>query len=235
MGAMPSMKTETEHGVVAKPVASVSHSGVTMSSMPGLDMSGGSKPSTAIRAHWREGAGTMSTMPGMAVAIAMGDGSGHGAHDGETRTADSRGKAPGSMADMTMSGPTDARMGGMGRSMARGAMGHGGHGGMKMGGMAGMGMGGEDFLSASYPVQGQTVSGGPAALRLVFTRPVQLRSLQLFASSGARVPLDIPGGTAAASFSTPLPRLPPDTYQARWRIASPDGGADNGAIDFKVG
>ena len=110
--------------------------------------------------------------------------------------------------------------------------------------MAGMAMdpgmhmhhhGGGDVLAASSPADGQGFVDAPGAIALTFKQPVQLESLQVFESSGARAPVAAPSRQAMAVVRVLLPHLPADTYEIRWRTSSGgDGVAAQGSIRFTV-
>lgn len=95
------------------------------------------------------------------------------------------------------------------------------------------GTGGDDALAASSPTKDAVLAGSPARLRLVFKSPVRLETLQLFDSTGSRVPIAIAPGEGA-QVSAHLPTLPPDAYEARWRASDPGGAMLTGVLRFRV-
>ena len=178
----------------------------------------------------------MGDMPGMVMD--------HGAHTGAAP------KAAGM--DHAMHGGGGSLMGGMAgmnhaghaaASPGMSGMDHSAHGAAQpgmagMGSMGGMhmghgGMGGGDALASSSPAQGAVMTGSPAQLSLVFRTPMRLESLQLFDSTGSRVPL-APAQAGGAQVSASLPSLPPDAYEARWRASDASGSTLTGILRFRV-
>lgn len=103
----------------------------------------------------------------------------------------------------------------------------------EMSSMAGMHHGGGRALVGSTPREGAVLTSSPSALALTFKAAMPLASLQLFAWSGARIPLAgalPPGPTSRIVID--LPRLPPDTYEIRWRTGGEQ--ADSGSIGFQL-
>lgn len=170
----------------------------------------------------------MGGTPGMAmdhgaVSAAAGgmDHSAHGAQPPAMGGMAGMDHGVSSAAPSGMAGMDHGAHGAAGAGMSGMAMGHGG-------------MGGGDALASSAPVQGAVLAGSPSQLSLVFKSPVRLEMLQLFDSTGSRVPI-APASTGGAAVSARLPTLPPDAYEARWRASDAGGASLTGVLRFRVG
>lgn len=92
-------------------------------------------------------------------------------------------------------------------------------------------------LQASEPPEGAVLAAPPAALRLVFTAPMQVTLLRLLDEAGHERPLRREGQrrAAAADHAAAVQgALPPGAYRMEYRGLSPDGHVGGGAVRFRV-
>lgn len=94
-------------------------------------------------------------------------------------------------------------------------------------------------LLRTDPSPQTTVDDRPAAVRLVFSEPVEavFGAIRLFDVDGGRVPTGEarhPAGTPT-ELSVPLPEIADGTYAVAWRVVSDDGHPVRGGFVFYVG
>jgi methionine-rich copper-binding protein CopC len=88
-------------------------------------------------------------------------------------------------------------------------------------------------LESSIPADGSTVAE-PKDVSLTFTRAVRLVTLKLVAKDvDTSLPVDR-SAPAAKSFSAPLPKLAPGTYELKWTASARDGHIMTGSFSFTV-
>lgn len=89
-------------------------------------------------------------------------------------------------------------------------------------------------LESAVPADGAVLHAAPATLALNFSGDVQLLKLDV---AGADQPVALafqPSGTAAKTFSIPLPALAPAAYMVSWTVLGADGHRVAGNFGFTV-
>lgn len=93
-------------------------------------------------------------------------------------------------------------------------------------------------LVASDPIDGSTLTTGPARVSLTFDEPVRMvpGAVQVISSNGAKVDLGAGLASGGTVVELTLPEhLAKDSYTAMWRLISADGHEVTGSVSFGVG
>lgn len=86
----------------------------------------------------------------------------------------------------------------------------------------------------TVPANGAMTQGSPERFSVTFPHAMVLQTVTVTAEGQAPVEVSVPAAPAAATVSTPLPRLAPGTYAAAWTAEGPDGHKMSGSVRFMV-
>lgn len=85
----------------------------------------------------------------------------------------------------------------------------------------------------SIPADDAVLATTPPNLSLTFEHTVVLTAVEVHGPGHTNVPISFTAGSAATTFSIPLPPLPSGAYEVHWS-ANGDGHAMEGVLHFTV-